>query len=86
MSYCYRRARIVVPSNAAEFEQLLRDPNVTANKVDLYGEGNRAIVSSCRNGMPEQWKFNVDNRSLLLALIREKNIRITSHFDLTRKE
>ena len=79
-SYSYRRAHIAVPRNVAEFERSLRDPNITANKVDLYGGGKRAIVSACRSGTPEQRQFDVDNTNLLLTLIKENNIKITSHF------
>ena len=68
----------------SSFEQLLRDASIVVSQADLYGGGTSAVVIFIKDSAQHELHIDVNDKPRLLKLLRTCNVKVRSHFNLTR--
>ena len=68
----------------SSFEQLLRDASIVISQADLYGGGTSAVVTFIKDSAQHELRIDVNDKPRLLKLLRMYNVKVRSHFNLTR--
>ena len=72
-------------SQVHALKKLVQQADTRALKADLYDGCKFACISFERNGKQDAISFDVTDRAQLLLFLQERQVKITSHFDMTRR-